>query len=279
MSIKIGLTGSSGLIGSKFLEKFEKKYVLHKFVGNMTNLDHVNQFMKEDFNVVIHLASIIPNYDKNGIPLKQSFSENVIGTENICKMASKHGKKVIFSSTQRVYKIKNNVPINEMDQLEPDTDYGKSKLESEKKIQQYLSSENYTILRISNIYGTYPIRPSIIDSIAESLLRDKPLQIGLCPETLRDYIYIDDVLVALELSLKRNGIFNICYGHSFSIKEIIEIFENSCGIVPKISCGNYKPGNILLNNNKAINELNFKPKIELCKGIILTLNIIKKFLN
>jgi nucleoside-diphosphate-sugar epimerase len=279
MTIKIGLTGSSGLIGTKFLEKFEKKYTFHKFVGDMTNIDHINQFMKEDFDVVIHLASIIPKYDKSGIPLKQSFSDNVIGTENICKMVLQYKKKLIFASTQRVYKIKNNASINETDRLEPDTDYGKSKLESEQKIQQYLSSENFTILRISNIYGTYPIRSSIIDSIAESSLKNEPLHIGLHPETIRDYIHIEDVLDAFELSISKNGIFNICYGHSFSIKEIIKVFENSFGMIPKVTFGNYKPGNIFLENNKAINELNFKPNIEFSKGIFLTINMIKKFLT
>jgi len=278
MSIKIGLTGSSGIIGSKFLEKFETKYFFQKFVGNMTNLDHVNQFMKKDFDILIHLASIIPQYEKNGLPTKQSFSENVIGTENICKMASKCDKKVIFLSTQRVYKTKNNVRINEMTQLEPDTDYGKSKLESEKIIQQYFPSENYAILRISNICGTYPKRPSIIDSIAESMLRNKPLKIGLHPETLRDYIYIDDVIIALEKSLNQNGIFNICSGNSYNTKEIINIFKKIYGTLPDITFGKYKPKNILLDNNKAIRDLNFKPKT-VDEGILLTVKLIKNFLE
>jgi len=279
MTIKIGLTGSSGLIGSKLLEKFEQKYVFHKFIGNMNDLDDVNTFMKQDFDVTIHLASIVPKYDQDGLPIEQSFTDNIIGTENICKKALEYNKKIIFTSTQRVYKTKNNISIRETDELEPDSDYGQSKLESEKKIQKYLPIHNFTILRISNIYGTYPKRPSIIDTIAESFIKDKSVKIGLFPEIFRDYIHIDDVLDSLELSLNKNGIFNVCYGDSYNVKNLIKIFENMFNKKSKISFGNYKPNNIFLDNNKARNILNFKCKIDLHKGIQLTINKIKKELN
>jgi nucleoside-diphosphate-sugar epimerase len=279
MTMKIGLTGSSGLIGSKFLEKFGQKYIFHKFIGNMINLNDVDKFMKQNFDVVIHLASIIPKYDKDGSPIEQSFTDNVIGTENICKKAAEYNKRIIFTSTQRVYKTKNNISIRETDELKPDSDYGKSKLESENKIQKYLSSQDYTILRISNIYGTYPKRPSIIDNIAESLIQDKPVKIGLSPEIFRDYIHIEDVLDSLELSLNKNGIFNICYGDSFNIQTITKIFENIFKKTPKIFFGNYKPENIFLDNTKSINILNFKYKIDLSTGIQLTVNKIKNHVN
>lgn len=272
---KIGLTGSSGLIATELLKRCKKKYTFKKFVGDMTNLADVENFMKNDFDVVIHLASIIPKYDQNGMPLNQSFLGNVTGTENICKMASKYEKKVIFTSTQRVYKIQNNVPLNEISDLAPNTDYGKSKLDSEKILQKYLTPKNYTILRISNIYGTYPIRPSIIDSIAESFLKDEPIKVGLATKTSRDYIHIFDVIDSLELSIYKSGIFNICYGKSYEINTIIEIFENIFGKKSKITFGDYNPENIILDNGKAKNELNFKPKVDLHKGINLTINLIR----
>ncbi len=218
--MKIGLTGSTGLIGSHFIKIFGKTYDIFEFKGDMTNSESVNKFVNLNYDVIFHLASIIPKYNEKGIPLKQSFSSNIIGTENIAKAASKLKTKIIFTSTQRVYDDKNKYPINEMGKLKPNNDYSVSKLESERKIQQFLDPEQFTILRISNIYGTYPQRSSIIDSIAESLVSDKPIKIGLNPKILRDYLHIDDLLCALNLSITHNGIFNICLGKLHSVNNL-----------------------------------------------------------
>ena len=111
--MKIFVTGGSGFIGKHLIEKLQNEHELIIYEnfsnssekdfsnlfknnvslikGDMTNFESVNHFMNQEFDVILHLASVIPKYDENGIPIKQSFSSNVIGTENIAKSASKFG--------------------------------------------------------------------------------------------------------------------------------------------------------------------------------------------
>ena len=267
--MKIGMTGSSGLIGSLFIMKYGHDYDLIQFSGDMTDFEAINKFMKFDFDIVFHLASIIPKYDLNGMPLDQSFSSNIIGTKNIAEAASRFNTKVIFASTQRVYGNKNQLKITEEDKLKPDDadEYGKSKLESEQILQNLLKPDNFVILRISNIYGTSPTRFSIIDSIAESLVLNKEVKIGLNQKILRDYIHIDDILTALNLSIKHKGIFNISEGKSYDGVDLINFFNIISGKTPKITFGNNSPNHIVLDNTKARDEMGFVPKYNLSKGI------------
>lgn len=275
--MKIGITGSSGFIGSHFIKRYGHIYNFTKFSGDMTNFEAVNEFIELDFDIVFHLASVIPKYDVNGMPIPQSFSSNIIGTKNIAKIASRFNTKVIFPSTQRVYENKNQLKITEEDKLHSDDEYGKSKLESEQILQNFLNPDKFIILRISNIYGTFPTRSSIIDSIAESLVIDKEVKIGLNPKILRDYLHIDDLLTALNLSINQKGIFNICLGKSYNMSDLINFFKIVSGKTPKISFGNNVPNNIVLDNIKAKNEMGFFPKFDLSKGIEKVLFDITKY--
>ena len=277
--MKIGMTGSSGLIGSLFIMKYGHDYDLIQFSGDMTDFEAINKFMKFDFDIVFHLASIIPKYDLNGMPLDQSFSSNIIGTKNIAEAASRFNTKVIFTSTQKVYENKNQVKITEDDKLKSDNkdEYGKSKIESEKILNNFLQPNNFVILRISNIYGGFPIRFSIIDSIAKSLILDKEVKIGLDIKILRDYIHIDDLLTALNLSINHKGIFNICEGKSYDGVDLTNFFKITSGKIPKIIFGNNSPNDIVLDNTKAKNEMGFIPKYNLSEGIKNILFDMKKY--
>ena len=275
--MKVGITGSSGLIGSRFIEKFGRLYDFLEFKGDMTNFESVNNFMNQSFEILIHLASIIPKYHQYGIPTNQSFSSNIIGTENFAKLASEYNKKIIFTSTQCVYDLSNNHRIQENDNLNPNTPYGKSKLESEKILNQLLNTAQLTILRISSVYGTFPIRPSIIDSIAESFICNKKMKIGLNPKVLRDYIYLDDLLDILNLSINHSGIFNVCLGKSYNVRDIVKFFETLSGKKNKIIHGNYTTCNIELDNTKMLQEMKFNPIFNIKTGIKKVYSDIQKF--
>ncbi len=275
--MKIGVTGSSGLIGSYFIKKYNHVYDFIEFLGDMTNFEEISEFVENDFDIVFHLASIIPKYDLNGIEIQQSFSPNIIGTRNIVKSVSKFNTKIIFTSTQKVYENKNELKINEKWRLNPKDEYGKSKLESEQIFHKFLNSDRFTILRISNIYGAIPERFSIIDTIAKSLVMNKKVSIGLSPKVLRDYLHVDDFLTALDLSIKHEGIFNICSGESYNIHDLINFFKIVSEKTPKITFGNHIPNNIVLDNTKAKNEIGFTPKYNIHTGIEKVLFDIKNY--
>ena len=78
---------------------------------------------------------------------------NATGTKNIVNACLQVGAKIIYFSTDYIFDGTKGSPYLESDQPNPKTVYGKSKLEGEKWIVEL--TDNYAILRIAWLYGTY----------------------------------------------------------------------------------------------------------------------------
>jgi len=100
---------------------------------------------------------------------------------------------------------------------------------------------------------------------------------------MRDCLYIDDLLIFIDLAIKKQKenfqIFNCSYGKSFKIKEILHKILKISGSSKKIENMTSKKNinvNILVNSIKAKNILGWTPKTTFHKGIKLTINWFKK---
>ncbi len=132
--MKILITGGGGFVGSHlaeaFLERGDEVFILD--IGPNTKVRHLNQ--NPDFHfihssifddaileglitkvdLVYHLAAVVGVEHYVGDP-HQVLSVNVNGTQNVLKLAFKHQKKVVFSSTSEVYGRNPKVPWSEDD--------------------------------------------------------------------------------------------------------------------------------------------------------------------
>lgn len=142
MKNNILLTGGSGTLGKKIVEKkfFKKIYYPSKKNLNILNSINLEKFIiSKKINLIIHCAALarVKECEKN--PLK-AMQINIGGTYNIVnairKIQSKYKKtiKLVFISSDAVYaSTKGNYSENNI--LEPYNIYGWTKLAAESKVK------------------------------------------------------------------------------------------------------------------------------------------------
>ena len=157
---------------------------------------------------------------------------NVMGTENIFKLAKEFKKKVVYASSSSIYGNSKTIPIQEDFERNPINPYGVTKLEDEKLAEKYHNLGVSIIgLRYFNVYGigqTNDYAGVITKFINQINLNKSPVIFGDGTHT-RDFISVEDVAKANLLSMESNVDFsflNIGTGVSTSIKTLAEIMVN-----------------------------------------------------
>lgn len=187
-------------------------------------------------------------------------------------------KFIFFSSGGTVYGIPEKVPLTEENVGQPISSYGIQK----QVLERYLRFYNYNyglpiiILRISNPYGRYqkPFRnQGVIANLLGRYLTHKTIEIWGGGEAVRDYVYVNDMIIAAEKALGYKGceqIFNIGSGEGKTVNEIIQIIDEIVGGTLQVE---YRPGRKtdvpinVLDISKAEKELGWRPCVSLKAGI------------
>ena len=104
------------------------------------------------------------------------------------------------------------------------------KLELEKKLHEIAAAKNlhHTNLRISNVYGL-SITYGFIGSLFSAIRDGGNVRVFNDQNLIRDYIYVNDVIYAIEKLLEiksHDSIINISTGKGTSVAQILEIFAS-----------------------------------------------------
>jgi nucleoside-diphosphate-sugar epimerase len=130
-----------------------------------------------------------------------------------------------------------------------------------------------TILRPFNVYGTGQKEVFLIPEIINQLISSEKEIIEVDDlEPKRDYIYIDDLIFALILSINnKDDIYNIGSGYSVSVEDIIKTAIKKSGIEKKYLSRNIKRKNeiydVVADISKIKNNLHWSLKTPFEKGI------------
>ncbi len=192
--------------------------------------------------------------------------------------------KIIFISSAAVYGDKAVFPISEDSSLEPISFYGLQKVFSENYFE-YLarnSNINLQILRVSNPYGpgqnVYG-RQGFIAMLIGSIMSGKNVNLFNCGKMIREFIYIDDLVdILLHISSRDDILFpilNISSGSSYSLLEVISIFEEIIGSKVKVKLLPAREGDILvskLDTAKLKSILGEYSMVDIYSGIKQTLD-------
>lgn len=156
--IRILVTGSEGQLG-KCIQKIVKEYPEFEFVfHNSKTLDITNPeriaevFSEEHFDYCINCAAYtnVEQAEKTPVP---AFALNAEAVRHISLVCSEYLVTLIHISTDYVFDGEKETPYSTSDKTNPINEYGKSKLQGEKHIQENL--KEHFIVRTSWLYSEF----------------------------------------------------------------------------------------------------------------------------
>jgi UDP-glucose 4-epimerase len=273
---KIAITGSSGFVGKYMISilKDSKYEIIELDLDkgyDVTKLESLNLLIDVDF--IIHFASRSSVIESFKNPAEYYFT-NYIMTLNVLECARRMNSKVIYFSSY-IYGTPVYLPIDELHPINPHNPYAQSKLICEKLCEGYNRDFGLDILvfRPFNIYGKGQNSAFLLPSIVKQSLT------GIItlndPRPKRDFIHVLDVVKAvknaIELSPSGYCVFNLGFGKSYSISELVEIMSDIIGDKLSIKYTNqYRKGevmNTVASNSRAKKILNWEPKVDIRDGL------------
>jgi len=306
--LEVLVTGGAGFIGSNIVDKlidlnYEVIIIDNLSTGkieninkkaNFYNLDIKDKaiekvFQSHNISFLIHTAAQIDVQKSFDNPSFDA-ENNILGTINILNNCVKYDiEKIIYSSSAAVYGEPNYLPIDEEHSISPISPYGISKFVPEKYIQMYnkIYNLNFTILRYSNAFGPRQDAKGeggVISIFIDRMLNDKLPVIFGDGEQTRDFIYVSDIVSANinALAFAANKILNISSNNKISINYLVSDLNNILKSNIKPIFKKEKEGDIKhssLNNIKAKESLNWKPRVSFLDGLRKTIEFNKNTLS
>lgn len=308
---KILITGITGFIGSELAHKLLEEghevcgFVQHVVARDLSCIEDIkdkinlltcdirnyfsvrNSIKKVNPDIVIHLAALSPVRLSFEHPFHFQKS-NYIGTVNIAEaLRDLYGPekvRLIVASTAEVYGIQDKEePFVEDMRLEPSSPYAVSKaaLDMYLRMLNRVYNFNVVILRNANTFGRKFDNSFFTEYLVTEMLKGNEIYIG-APDSVRDYMYVDDHVKAYILSMKpgiEGEAFNVAGGRGYTNKEwTLKIAGLLDFPKEKIHFGEYPPGYpnrpiksdqpyLVLDNSKAKRILGWSQEISPDEGL------------
>ena len=184
-------------------------------------------------------------------------------------------KRFIYLSSSMVYGNFKKKVVTEKEICDPLGIYASLKFGCEKLVAGYnqVFKMPYTIIRPSALYGERCVSGRVVQKFVEAALKKKPLQMVGDGKEFLDFTYIDDLVQGIYLSMIKtkslNEIFNITYGKSKSLIDLINIIKKNINnvVVKKVERDKLMPFRGTLSVKKAEKLLGYKPKFNLERGL------------
>ena len=258
--MKIIITGGAGFIGGNFVHYMVNKYPNDQFIcldlltyaGNLATIEQVMdkdnfKFIKGDIadrklvyeifesenpDIIVNFAA--ESHVDRSIENPEVFLQtNVIGTSVMLDACRKYGiTRYHQVSTDEVY---GDLPLDRPDlffteetPIHTSSPYSASKASADLLVQAYHRTFDVpiTISRCSNNYGPYHYPEKLIPLMIKNALEDKSLPVYGKAENVRDWLYVEDHCVAIDLII-RNGkvgeVYNIGGHNEKTNLEVVKI--------------------------------------------------------
>ena len=330
MAGKILVTGASGFIGSFIVEEAlrrgmetwaamrgtsSKQYLkderIHFIELNLSSQDDLErQLAGQQFDYVVHAAGVTKCLNKEDF-----YRINTEGTKNLVRALTalkKPLKRFVYISSLSVYgAIREQQPyedIREDDTPQPNTDYGRSKLQAEQWLDALTPRTlPYVILRPTGVYGP---RERDYFLMAKSIKQHSDFAVGYKQQDIT-FVYVLDVVQAVFLACERgetgrkyflsdgqvyqsttfSNLLREELGHPWWIRikapiwvlRVVTFFGDKIGhMTGKISALNNDKYHILKQRNwrcdigPARRELGYEPRYQLEEGVRLSVKWYKE---
>ena len=266
--LKVTMVGAGGFIGASLAERFARTDTLcvvdrtHRLqrLGHLP--DNVRRVTWEPDDEMTRLHDTLVATDvlislawtsqpaQSMTGMVGDARQNIVRSLELFQYAAERGvDRIVFASSGgTVYGNVDQVPTPETTPLMPVSAYGVSKMAVERYLD--LISYHYGVtgisLRIGNPYGPYQLAGLSIGLIANFLLRaveGEPLRLFGDGETVRDYVWIEDLAAAVEAVSRTPGLsagaYNVGSGVGHSINDVATMVE---GHFPRLGPRIYEKG-------------------------------------
>jgi nucleoside-diphosphate-sugar epimerase len=279
------ITGGGGYIGTNLVhsllnENYKLKVIDTFWFGNYLKKNKNLQILKKDIrnltkqdigkpDYIIHLASIA-NDPAAELDPGLTWNVNVLATYNLINLAIKKGvKKFIFASSGSVYGVKKEKKVTEELNLEPLSEYNKSKMIGERILLSYKKNIDLTILRPATVCGYSPsMRLDVaVNALTFAALNKRKIKV-YGGKQIRPNLNIHDMVDVYKFFLKKkieknkhinDTIFNVGF-ENLSILNIAKRINKLLKLKSKIFVEpSNDPRSYRQNSDKIINK-GFKPK-------------------
>jgi UDP-glucose 4-epimerase len=202
----------------------------------------------ESCDVVFHLIHAHMPQTAN-LNMAEDIRQSVVPSLALLDIGRKLGvKRIVFvSSGGTVYGAAKDIPTPESAPTDPITAYGVGKLMIEKYLGLYerLHGLSFRVLRVANPFGPFQVPDKgqgLIATLLSRALRGEPIEVWGDGSVVRDYVFVDDVIDALQAAAvdeSEGRVFNVGSGRGHSVREVIAAVEAQFG--KKLSVA-WKPG-------------------------------------
>ena len=250
------MTGGAGFIGSNLTLGLQEKFpqarltVIDDFrSGDFKNLagyrgdfvaqdlakiDWDEQFGREKFNAIFHLASITDTTNHDQF---EQVHDNVESFRRILNFARPNKTRIIYASSASTYGATKEASV-ESNGAAPANIYAFSKAIMDNIARRAgEESPKWIIvgLRYFNVYGPREAHKGIPASMVYHLARQ--MKAGQRPrifkqgEQKRDFVYVKDIVDGSirALKAKKSGIYNLGAGQARSFSELVKVLNKSLG--------------------------------------------------
>lgn len=229
------VTGGAGFIGSHVVRRLVTKYPNYHiynldaltYAGNLENIKDVEHlenytFLKGDIVDATYINQIFDTYKFDGVlhlaaesHVDRSITDplafvktNVIGTMNLLNAAKDlwkdnyEGKRFYHISTDEVYgSLGAEGLFTETTAYDPNSPYSASKASSDHFVRAYGETYGlpYVLTNCSNNYGPFHFPEKLIPLFINNIINKKPLPVYGDGNYTRDWLYVKDHAVAIDL--------------------------------------------------------------------------------
>jgi UDP-glucose 4-epimerase len=305
--MRILITGGMGFVGSHLVEAIlinnHKPIVLTKSFSKKSNLKKIEHkiaiekidvrnsaklrtcIKKHKPDVIIHLAGQTSHSKSFEDPINDvevNAKSTLLILETIKKLNIKC--RFMLGSTFIVIGRPKKLPVDEETSCNPTTIYGANRLLSEHycKIYHDVYGLDTVIFRITNAYGPreqYIPNKNAINHLIYKAYMDEKITLFNKGKTLRDLIYISDVVSAILVIMKKGKAgetYWISSGKKTSLYQLGNWLRKLTGVQVEYSesppyTKKVDVGDFVVNNRK-LRLLGWRPEIQLREGIQKTLD-------
>ena len=293
------VTGGAGFIGSNFIRYMVRKYNGYKIInldkltyaGNLENLKDIEdiknyRFIKGDIcdrdlvedifsgnkiDAVVNFAAE-SHVDRSITDPGVFIQTDVYGVFVLLEAATKYKSKVFLQiSTDEVYGSIEKGSFTEDDPLAPNSPYSASKSGAEMIVRSFFKTYQTPILvtRTSNNFGPYQYPEKIIPLFVTNLIDGKKVPLYGDGMNVRDWIYVSDNCIALDMVLHKGKIgevYNIGAGNEkpnvWITKKILEILEKPETMIEPVADRLGHDRRYSVDCSKIEKELGWKPEVD-----------------